>query len=61
VIASKWIVALVQMGFGSGPSVIVLWYQPTTQLSLKVSQHLNITHYFYQWLKPSSNMAIFQR
>ncbi len=36
-IANEWIIAPVQMGFGSGPCVIGLWYQPVTQLSSKVS------------------------
>jgi hypothetical protein len=36
-IANEWIVALVQMGFGSSPCVMGLWYQPATRLFIRNS------------------------
>ena len=61
VIAREWIFAPVQMGFGSGPCVIGLWYQPATRLSSKVSQRPKVVHSFHRRLKLSSNMEKFWR
>ncbi len=55
VIANEWIVAPVQMGFGSGPCVMGLWYQPATWLLSKLSERPKMRHYFHLGLKPYSN------